>query len=173
VTREPTRSPRLPPRWFVRAAWKIHGAISRSTRGRVDLRSPTADRGGALHLGTVGRRSGDERTAILGYFEDGPNLVTMAMNGWASPEPAWWLNPQAHPDATVDRPDGPRAVHARPADADERPRLCASWAVYNKDLDAYAAMWPRDTQVGNLEPRPVLPPVHQPMRDSSAGIDDG
>ena len=31
-----------------------------------------------------------------------PNLVAMAMNGWGDAEPAWWLNLQAHPDATVD-----------------------------------------------------------------------
>ena len=36
------------------------------------------------------------------------------MNGWADPEPAWWLNLQAHPEATVELPgrvargDGPR-----------------------------------------------------------------
>jgi hypothetical protein len=31
-----------------------------------------------MRLTTVGRRSGEERTTILGYFEDGPNLVTLA-----------------------------------------------------------------------------------------------
>ena len=51
-----------------------------------------------MRLKTVGRKSGKERVAILGYYEDGPNLVTMAMNGWADGEPAWWLNLQAHPD---------------------------------------------------------------------------
>jgi len=25
---------------------------------------------------------------ILGYFEDGPNLVSLAMNGWGEGEPA-------------------------------------------------------------------------------------
>jgi deazaflavin-dependent oxidoreductase (nitroreductase family) len=54
-----------------------------------------------MRLTTIGRRSGQERSVILGYFEDGPNLVTMAMNGWASPEPAWWLNLQANPEVTV------------------------------------------------------------------------
>ena len=44
---------------------------------------------------------------MVGYFEDGPNLVTMAMNGWADDEPAWWLNLQAHPEASVaEFPDG-------------------------------------------------------------------
>jgi hypothetical protein len=37
---------------------------------------------GALRLTTIGRKSGTERTAMLGYDEDGQILVTMAMNGW-------------------------------------------------------------------------------------------
>ena len=52
-----------------------------------------------MRLTTVGRRSGKERVAILGYCEDGPNLVTIAMNGWIDAEPAWWLNLQASPEA--------------------------------------------------------------------------
>jgi len=107
-----------------------------------------------MRLRTVGRRSGKERTAILGYFEDGPDLVTMAMNGWADAEPAWWLNLQAQPDVSVDLPGGSRTVHARAADKDERPRLWARWAVYDKDLDAYAARRSRETAVVILSPRP-------------------
>ncbi|MGZ9111606.1 MAG: hypothetical protein ACXW3X_11105, partial [Rhodoplanes sp.] len=45
-------------------------------------------------------RTGLERSVMVGYFEDGPNLVTMAMNGWGEGEPAWWLNLQSHPDAS-------------------------------------------------------------------------
>ena len=144
---------RLPPRWFVRTAWVAHRALYRVTGGGFGLRRPTADQWGMMRLRTVGRRSGTERTAILGYFEDGPNLVTMAMNGWADPEPAWWLNLQAHPDTSVDLADGPRSVHARAAGPDERPRLWATWAVYDKDLDAYAARRSRETAVVILEPR--------------------
>ena len=149
----PNRAARLPPRWFVRAAWLIHRALYSGTGGRLGLRGATADRWGMMRLRTVGRRTGEERTAILGYFEDGSDLVTMAMNGWADPEPAWWLNLQAHPDATVDLAGGPRAVHARAADEDERPRLWARWAVYDKGLDAYAARRSRETQVVILEPQ--------------------
>jgi len=46
---------------------------------------------------------------MLGYIEDGPNLVTVAMNGWADSEPAWWLNLQSHPEATVDVTGGSRS----------------------------------------------------------------
>ena len=79
----------------------------------------------------------------------------MAMNGWADPEPAWWLNLQAHPDVTVDLPGGSRAVRARAADKDERPRLWARWAEYDgEDLDGWAARRSRETAVVILSPRP-------------------
>ena len=155
---EPSKkSPSLPPRWFIRSFWAVQRALYSVTGGRFGLRTATADRQvGMMRLRTVGRRSGEERKAILAYFEDGPDLVTMAMNGWADPEPAWWLNLQAHPDVTVDLPGGSRAVHARAADKDERPRLWARWAVYDKDLDAFAARRSRETAVVILSPRPEV-----------------
>jgi deazaflavin-dependent oxidoreductase (nitroreductase family) len=148
------QSPRLQPRWFIRTFWVGQRALYSVTRGRFGLRTATSDRWGMLRLRTVGRRSREERTAILGYFEDGADLVTMAMNGWADAEPAWWLNLQAHPDATVDLAGGSRAVRGRAADKDERPRLWARWAVYDKDLDGYAARRSRETAVVILSPRP-------------------
>ena len=153
MTTESSRPAPLPPRWFVRAAWVGHRAIYSVTGGRRGLRRPTAERWGMLRLRTVGRRTGEERVAILGYIEDGSNLVTKAMNGWADPEPAWWLNLLAHPDARVDLVDGSRLVRGRAADGDERPRLWARWAVHNKKQDAYAALRSRQTQVVVLEPR--------------------
>ena len=81
----PARSARptpLPPRWVVRMFWVIHRAIYGLTRGRLGLRGQTATQWGMMRLETTGRRSGKQRHVILGYFEDGPNLVTMAMNGW-------------------------------------------------------------------------------------------
>ena len=115
MTAEPEPAPRLPPRFVIRAAWVVHRAVYGVTGGRRGLRQATPDQWGMMRLRTVGRRSGAERTAILGYFEDGPNLVTMAMNGWADPEPAWWLNLLANPDATVDLRGPPaRSVPVQP-----------------------------------------------------------
>jgi deazaflavin-dependent oxidoreductase (nitroreductase family) len=105
-----------------------------------------------MRLTTVGRRTGRAHAVIVGYFEDGPNLVTMAMNGWGDAAPAWWLNLQAHPDVTVDLADGSRQVTGRAADGEERERLWARWQEIDKNLDAYAAR--RSTQtVVVLEPR--------------------
>ena len=106
-----------------------------------------------MRLTTNGRRTGRARAVIVGYFEDGPNLVTMAMNGWGDAEPAWWLNLQAHPHVTVDLVDGPRHVTGRAAQGDERERLWARWRQIDKNLDAYAARRSMKTAVVVLEPR--------------------
>lgn len=142
----------LPPRWFIRSFWVLHRALFRITRGRSGIQQATDEKQGMLALHTVGRRTGAERITILAYFEEGPNLVTMAMNGWGDPEPAWWLNLQAHPEATVDLIDGARAVRARAAAGDERRRLWQRWAHYDKDLDQYAARRSRETAVVIFEP---------------------
>ena len=149
----PSTAPRLPPRWFIRTAWVAHRALYRTTGGRLGLRPPTPQTWGMMRLRTVGRRSGRPREAILGYFEDGPNLVTLAMNGWAAPEPAWWLNLQANPDATVDLPSGARDVRGRAAEAEERARLWAHWRDLGDDVDGFAVYRPAETAVVVLGPR--------------------
>jgi deazaflavin-dependent oxidoreductase (nitroreductase family) len=106
-----------------------------------------------LRLTTLGRRSGQPRVAIVGYFEDGPNLVTLAMNGWAEAEPAWWLNLQAKPDTVVELKDGQRAVRGRAAEGAERDRLWARWREFSDQYDVWAAMRSGKTAVVVLEPR--------------------
>ena len=150
---ETRRSSWLPPRWFIRAAWILHRAVYSLSGGRVGLGRPTPTSYGTLRLRTTGRRTGAERVAMLGYFEDGPNLFTLAMNGWGEPEPAWWLNLQANPDAMVELPDGQRAVRARVAIGDERARLWAEISRRNANLEAYAARRSRETAVVVFEPR--------------------
>ena len=113
---------------------------------------PKPGRWGTLRLTTLGRRSGEERSVILGYFEDSPNLVTMAMNGWSPGEPAWWLNLQAHPQARVEIKGADYPVVGRAAGGEERARLWARWSEIDKDLDAFAALRPTETAVVVLEP---------------------
>jgi len=147
-----TSKPFLPPRFVIRAAWAIHRAIYRISGGRRGLWPPTSTFG-TMRIHTIGRRSGAKRVAILGYFEDGPNLFTLAMNGWGDPEPAWWLNLQAHPDATIDLPDGTREITARAAVGEERARLWAEMTLHQPSLDGYAARRSRETAVVVFEPR--------------------
>ena len=163
---DPARTQKLPPRLFVRTAWVLHRAMYALTRGRFGLWRPeTGMRFGTMRLKTLGRRSGQPRVKILGYYEDGPNLVTLAMNGWADPEPAWWLNLQAHPQATVDLADGSRAVLARAAVGSERERLWARFRDFpgwGDDLDALAARRAKETVVVVFEPRAAAGVTGQP-----------
>lgn len=143
------------PRWMVKTVWTAHRWMYRLSLGRFGLRTPTSDQYGMLQLQTVGRRTGSERRVILAYFEDGSDLVVVPMNGWADPEPAWWLNLQAQPDAVVDMPGETRKIRARVADPEERSRLwkVAAEGPWGSDMDNFAAGRNRETQIVILEPR--------------------
>ncbi len=147
------RPPKVPPPWFVHIAWRAHRALYRLSGGRF-LWTTSNKRGwGALRLTTIGRKSGRERSVIIGYLEDGPNLIAIGMNGWDEGHPAWWLNLEAHPDASV-RLTGqhPRPVRARLAAGEERDRLWRLWVAVDPKLDAYAGLRSTETPVVVLEP---------------------
>ena len=92
-------------------------------------------------------------------------MVTLAMNGWADAEPAWWLNLQEHSAATVELADMTYAVMAYAADGDERTRLWARWREIDPQLDAFAALRSSPTAVVVLEPAttPVNPGDPRPQ----------
>lgn len=150
----PARRPKMPPPWFVHTFWRAHRALYRVSGGHF-LWNTGGKRGwGALRLTTVGRRSCQERSVIIGYLEEGPRLFTLAMNGWDEGHPAWWLNLEKHPDAVVRLPGrDPRPVHAHRAVGEERDRLWKRWAEVDHDLDAYAGRRTTETPVVVFEPR--------------------
>jgi deazaflavin-dependent oxidoreductase (nitroreductase family) len=144
----------VPPRWFVTTAWKVHRGLYRLGGGTRFLWPPGGKRGwGALRLTTTGRRSGEPRSVILGYLEEGSSMFTLAMNGWGEGIPAWWLNLQANPDAHVRTVDGELPVRAREATGEERDRLWARFAEVDEGLDQYAERRRTPTAVVVLEPR--------------------
>jgi F420H(2)-dependent quinone reductase len=145
--------PRLPPPSVERAFWFAHRRLYRLTGGRIGLWRAKGDRWGAMCVHAIGRRTGADRDVIVGYFEDGPDLITMAMNGWQPADPAWWLDVQAHPDVEVDLRGEHRLVSARAAVGEERERLWARWQEIDKNLDTYAARRPNPTPVVVFEPR--------------------
>jgi deazaflavin-dependent oxidoreductase (nitroreductase family) len=145
---------RLQPRWFIKTFWHVHRWVVRASRGRTGLWAPRPGKWGALRLTTTGRRSGKPRSVIVGYFEEGPGFVTMAMNGWGAAEPAWWLNLQAEPHAAVELAGGIRhEVLGRAAAGEERERLWQRWRELDRNLDSYAARRPQETAVVVFEPR--------------------
>ena len=155
TTTTTTRRPnKLPPPWFIHTAWHVHRALYRLSGGRF-LWTTSNKRGwGALLLTTIGRKSGKQRNVIIGYIEDGPSLVTLAMNGGDEGHPAWWLNLESHPDAVVRLArQHPRAVHARAATGEERDRLWKRWVEIDAGNDAIARRRSIETPVIILDPR--------------------
>lgn len=148
-----TEAPTLPPAWFKHLFWRVHRFGYRLLGARV-LWTPATKRGwGAMHLTTIGRHSGERRGVILGYVEDGPTPVVLAMNGWDEGEPAWWLNLEANPEAVIRLKGQPECpVRARRVEGDERDRLWRRWAEIDEGLDAYAASRSADTPVVVFEP---------------------
>ncbi|MFQ5979067.1 MAG: nitroreductase/quinone reductase family protein [Candidatus Heimdallarchaeota archaeon] len=52
-------------------------------------------------LTTVGRRSGQPRTVIVGYLRDGEDVIVTSSNFMKPTVPSWVLNLRAHPEAEV------------------------------------------------------------------------
>jgi deazaflavin-dependent oxidoreductase (nitroreductase family) len=139
MSAETTKPPKLPPVWFKHLFWRVHRFLYRLSGERVLWTARNKRGWGAMHLTTIGRRSGKQRSVIVGYVEDGSTPVVLAMNGWDEGEPAWWRNLEANGDAVIRLKGQPeRLVHARTVEGDERDRLWRLWADVDEGLDAYA-----------------------------------
>jgi deazaflavin-dependent oxidoreductase (nitroreductase family) len=88
-----------------------------------------------LILHTVGRKSGKARRSPLLYLQDGEDYVIVGSRGGSDAPPAWWLNLQTTPEATIEIKGSKRPVSARNATSEEKaeywPRLTAGYSFYN------------------------------------------
>jgi deazaflavin-dependent oxidoreductase (nitroreductase family) len=104
-----------------------------------------------LILTTKGRRSGEPRSTPLIYQRHGDDYVVVASKGGAPEHPAWYLNLEADPDATVQVLGDRFKANARTASADEKPELwqimTSAWPAY----DDYQRNTSRDIPVVVLE----------------------
>ena len=79
--------PGTPPRWFVRSFWLGHRAVYRVSGGRFGLRRVKPGRRGMLRLQTIGRKTGEVRSAILDYIEDGETSCCWQPTAWSRRHP--------------------------------------------------------------------------------------
>ena len=131
------------------AFWKVHRFLYRVSGGRI---------GGSvvgmpvLLLTTKGRKSGESRSNILTYIPKGRTSVVIASNAGEPRHPAWWLNLQADPHATVQRGQDLTPVIAREADGQERADLWAELLRMNASYAEYESRTTRRIPVVVLEP---------------------
>src|SRR5262245_48238566 len=108
-----------------------------------------------LLLRTVGRRSGQPRTAALLYARDADAYVVIASKGGAPRHPAWFHNLTTQPEVEIQVGRERFPVRARVAEGEERSRLWARADEINQGQYAvYQSRTRRVIPVVVLEPMP-------------------
>ncbi len=134
----------------LRAFGKLNVPLYRLSRGRVFgafAGSPV------LLLTSIGRRSGQPRTAPVLYLADGERLIVIGSNAGHEKAPAWSLNLEANPDAEVELASKRQKVRARIAAGEEREELWRKMNLQYGGFDDYSARTTREIRVFVLEPR--------------------
>ena len=110
--------------------------------------------GGApvLLLTTVGRKSGERRTAPLLYLKDGADYVIVASKGGMSHHPAWYLNLEKNPQVEIEVGRDTMRMTARRANAIEKARLWPGLVAMYPSYDAYQARTDREIPVVIVSP---------------------
>jgi deazaflavin-dependent oxidoreductase (nitroreductase family) len=105
-----------------------------------------------LLLNTVGRKSGEARTTPLVYMPDGERFVVYGSNGGREAPPAWFLNLQANPRASVEigRRKIPVSMHV--ATGEEEARLQPLAHAYNPHWKGYQEKATRRIPLVVLDP---------------------
>lgn len=134
----------------LRWAGKLNIPLYRLSGGRIGgslAGSPV------LLLNTIGRKSGEPRTAPVVYLADGERQVVIGSNAGHRNEPAWSFNLKANPEAEVEIGRKRHPVRARIAEGEERAEF---WRKINEQysgFDDYEARTDREIAVFVLEPR--------------------
>ncbi|MCU0258391.1 MAG: nitroreductase family deazaflavin-dependent oxidoreductase [Solirubrobacteraceae bacterium] len=106
-----------------------------------------------LLLTTTGRRSGEPRTTPLIHRVDDGRWVIVASKGGTPEHPAWFLNLEADPEATIQVQAEEIPVRMSVAEGEERSRLWRLMAEVWPDYDAYQERTEREIPIVLLERR--------------------
>ena len=104
-------------------------------------------------LTTIGRKSGEPRTAPLLYLREGERFVVVASQGGLPKHPAWYLNLRDVPQVTIQVGRDRFDLVAHTADDAERAALWPKLVDLYADFDTYAAWTDRAIPVVICEPR--------------------
>ena len=92
-----------------------------------------------LILSTMGRRTGQRRSTLLYYVQDGEDYVVIASNGGDDRYPGWWYNIRANPDVEIEVGRSRIPCKAEPVrEADRRPlfvklaHVCSGYTKYEQ-----------------------------------------
>ena len=137
----------------LKAGFQAHAKLYEVSDGRIGAWIGLPHFGQRVLLLTVtGRKSGQNRTTPLVYFEDGDNYVVVGSDGAARRDPQWWKNLKENSQATVRIGRDRFSARARLATGTERERL---WKIGIR----INPMWAKyQSQTGRILPVVVLTP---------------
>ncbi|WP_374610795.1 nitroreductase family deazaflavin-dependent oxidoreductase [Gordonia sp. (in: high G+C Gram-positive bacteria)] len=141
---------------IIKLGSKANTALYKATGGRVGgtwrvgagLRKPAP----VCLLTTIGRKSGQPRTAPLIYLRRGDAFVVVASQGGSAKNPAWYLNLRDNPQVTIQIGEEKHDLVARTATDAERAELWPDLVDTYADYDTYAAWTERTIPVVICEP---------------------
>ena len=90
-----------------------------------------------LLLTTIGRKSGQPRTAPLLFIEEGEAVIIWASQGGLPKDPLWYKNLVANPECGVQIKRRKMKMRARTADPAERARLWPKVVAHYPDFASY------------------------------------
>lgn len=128
--------------------------VAKHVRGYVESGGRKGHKKWGVHtllLTTRGRKSGKRRRTALIYGQDGDRYLVVASNGGAATDPAWYLNLVEHPEVEVQVGPERFTARARPASAEEKPRLWSLMAALWPQYDRYQARTRRNIPLVILE----------------------
>lgn len=137
---------------FSKALRHVDDLVGRVSRGRQSGPGLLAGLP-VLDLTTTGRKSGQPRTSHLISIPVGDTLALLGTNFGQPSTPAWVLNLEAEPRATVSFRGEVRPVVARPATEAEREQvLAASAGIYGGYLKYQQRITTRRVRIFVLDP---------------------
>lgn len=141
---------------IIRAMSKLNVAVYRWTGGLLGSKwrvGSAFPRGvPVLLLTTIGRKSGEPRTAPLLFIEDGDDVIVVASQGGLPKDPLWYRNLRANPECEVQIKRQKTKRKARTASPEERARLWPMLVEHYHDFASYETWTDRTIPVVILEP---------------------
>ncbi|ATD72138.1 MULTISPECIES: nitroreductase family deazaflavin-dependent oxidoreductase [Gordonia] len=141
---------------IIKLGSRAHTAVYKLTGGRfgetwrigAGLKKPAP----VCLLTTIGRKSGQPRTAPLIYLRRGDAFVVVASQGGSAKHPAWYLNLRDNPQVTIQLGKEKYDLVAHTATDAERAGLWPDLVKVYADYDTYAAWTDREIPVVICKP---------------------
>jgi deazaflavin-dependent oxidoreductase (nitroreductase family) len=105
-----------------------------------------------LLLTTIGRRSGEERITLLGYFMEDGNYIITASNAGRDTHPAWFENLRANPHVRLEIKERQGEAEAEVAPSERRRSLWSQLISLSPAYANYARKTTREIPLVILHP---------------------